>query len=301
MAIGFQDKLARSFQAFQDRLMDFNVELTGTKCSTILLEVLEDKYRNEQTVISQQYDITCVFNFPEDEIPVNLSSTDNNFDSSSSNTFHLYDIVPITCYLKTEDVARLKVIKGSIILYKIRTMDRAFQVIPFQILDVVAKGNPSSAILWQEFTVAPVTSYEILNNPQYKEIVDEFKLRDQETWHNNYEKEERHPSIGEGTLFVYYGQTDDNTQVIFENLTRDDGGKSSRQYSFSASHQYLQFVYDYEYGTLGKIKDQNGFDNTKNFTVSIVEDEDTNKYYVYTSNKRITCTNFRYNFIFGEE
>jgi hypothetical protein len=54
-------------------------------------------------------------------------------------------------------------------------MDGTFQVIPFQITDTVAKGNPSSAILWQEFTIAPVTNYELMNSDEFARIVEDFK------------------------------------------------------------------------------------------------------------------------------
>src|SRR5574344_1523582 len=154
----YQDTLARAMLAYQNKLMDFNVEITGTKVTTVLLEIEEDKYHNEGITIKSNSEITCIFNFPNNEIPVSMSSAQDNTASDSTNVLHLYDILPITCFFKTSDLQSLSVIKGSVVLYKIKMIDGNFQVIPFQITDAVAKGNPSSAILWQEFTVAPVTS-----------------------------------------------------------------------------------------------------------------------------------------------
>lgn len=172
-----QDKIARSLYRMHNKLFDTHVQVTGTQVDTIMLEITEDRYHNESIEIVQYFDITCVLDFPNDEIPLSMSSTDNNMDSTSSNVLHLYDILPISCFFKSSDIAKLNVIKGSVILYKIKLLDGSFQVIPLQITDTVAKGNPSSAILWQEFTVAPVVSYELSNNEDYIRIVEEFKLK----------------------------------------------------------------------------------------------------------------------------
>lgn len=172
-----QDKIARSLYRMHNKLMDTHIQVTGTQVDTIMMEIVEDRYHNESIEIVQHFDIVCVIDFPNDEIPLSMSSTDNNIDSSSSNVLHLYDILPISCFFKSSDLAKLNVIKGSIILYKIKLMDGSFQVIPLQITDTVAKGNPSSAILWQEFTVAPVVNYELTNNPDYINIVEEFKTK----------------------------------------------------------------------------------------------------------------------------
>ena len=173
----FQDKIARSLYRMQNKLFDTHVHITGTQVDTIMLEIVEDRYHNESIDIVQYFDITCVLDFPNDEIPVSLSSTDSNMDSTSSNVLHLYDILPITCFFKNSDLAKLNVIKGSVILYKLKLIDGNFQVIPLQITDTVAKGNPSSAILWQEYTVAPVVNYELTNNSDYIRIVEEFRLK----------------------------------------------------------------------------------------------------------------------------
>lgn len=170
-----QDKIGRSLYRMHNKLMDVNVQVTGTEVDTIMMEIVEDRYHNESIEIVQHFDITCVIDFPNDEIPLSMSSTDNNMDSSSSNVLHLYDILPITCFFKSSDLKKLNVIKGSVILYKIKLMDDSFQVIPLQITDTVAKGNPSSAILWQEFTVSPVVNYELTNSEDYQNIVREFK------------------------------------------------------------------------------------------------------------------------------
>lgn len=169
-----QDKLTRALYKMQLKLYDVKTEVTGTQCDSLLLEINSDKYGNEEVLISQYFELVAVFNFPEDEIPVSLSSTQNNQNPESTNVLHLYDIVPISCFVKSEDLQKLQIIIGSVILYKIKLMDGNFQIIPFQIIDCVAKGN-QSAILWQQLTVAPLLNYELLNNETYKQIVEDFK------------------------------------------------------------------------------------------------------------------------------
>ena len=172
-----QDRIGRALYRMHNSLMDLHVKVSGTQVDTVLLEITEDRYHNSNMEIKQYFDITVVIDFPNNEIPVSMSSTDNNMQEGSSNVLHLYDILPITCFFKTSDLQRLSVIKGSIILYKIKAIDGSFQVMPLQITDAVAKGNPSSAILWQEFTVAPVTSYELTSNQEYIDIVEDFKKK----------------------------------------------------------------------------------------------------------------------------
>lgn len=170
-----QDRIARATYRMQNKLMDTHVQVTGTQVDTIMMEIIEDRYHNEEITIKQYFEITCVIDFPNNEVPVSLSSTYTNTDANSSNVLHLYDILPITCFFKTSDIQKLDVIKGSIILYKLKLMDGSFQVMPLQITDTVAKGNPSSAIMWQEFTVAPVTNYELTQSQEYASIVEQFK------------------------------------------------------------------------------------------------------------------------------
>lgn len=170
-----QDTIGRKLYRMQNKLMDFHVQVTGTQVDTILIEIVEDRYHNESVEIKQSFDITCVISFPNDEIPVSMNSKNDNMSEGNSNVLHLYDILPITCFFKTSDLQKLNVIKGSVILYKIKAIDGSFQVMPLQITDAVAKGNPSSAIIWQEFTVAPVTNYELTNSEEYRNIVEEFK------------------------------------------------------------------------------------------------------------------------------
>ncbi len=180
MAKTIQDCLARKIYAMQNSLMNLNVEYTGTKVSTILLDITEDKYGNNETVIRQYYDVTCVISFPMDEIPTSISSTQNNMEETSTNVLHMYDVLPITAYFKTDDLKQLSLIKGSVILYKIKNMTDDFQVIPLQITDAVSKGNASSGILWQEYTLAPVVDYSLTQSAEYIAIVEEFK--NSEVW-----------------------------------------------------------------------------------------------------------------------
>jgi hypothetical protein len=173
-----QDCIARKLYNMQNSLFDRNVELSGTKVSTIMLDIVTDKYNNTQASIMQHFDIVCMIDFPMGEIPTSMGDTQSNTNSESSNVLHMYDILPITGFFKTSDLKRLNLIIGSVILYKIKNMVGGFQVIPLQIVDTVGKGNTSSAILWQEYTLSPVVDYALTSLPEYLEIVENFKNSD---------------------------------------------------------------------------------------------------------------------------
>ena len=94
-------------------------------------------------------------------------------------------------------------------------------------------------------------------------------------------------------------------------LTLDLTKKSKKEYTFTASNQYLTVAYPASYGNLTKITDQNKFDNTGAWNKTVVAVsmnvwDDTEgdyvatdvNYNVYTTNDKITCSNFKYTFEF---
>lgn len=94
-------------------------------------------------------------------------------------------------------------------------------------------------------------------------------------------------------------------------LTLDLTKKSKKEYTFTASNQYLTVAYPASYGNLTKITDQNGFANLDAWNKTVVAvsmnvwDDTQNDYVatdvnynVYTTNDKITCSNFKYTFEF---
>ena len=94
-------------------------------------------------------------------------------------------------------------------------------------------------------------------------------------------------------------------------LTLDLTKKAKKEYTFTASNQYLTVAYPASYGNLTKITDQNGFANLDAWNKTVVAVsmnvwDDTEgdyvatdvNYNVYTTNDKITCSNFKYTFEF---
>lgn len=94
-------------------------------------------------------------------------------------------------------------------------------------------------------------------------------------------------------------------------LTLDLTKKAKKEYTFTASNQYLSVAYPASYGNLTKITDQNGFANLDAWNKTVVAVsmnvwDDTEgdyvatdvNYNVYTTNDKITCSNFKYTFEF---
>ncbi len=174
----FQDKLARSIFAMQNRLFDFNVEIQGTETISILLNIIVDKYGDREQTIEKSNPLHTIWDFVEDEIPTSMNSSYDNNSQSNSQVIHMYDLVPISVYFKNQEIKNLNIKNGSIILYKLKLMDETFQVIPFQITDCVSKGNFASGILWSQYTVSNNIGYDLNNNEDFKAIIEEFKNYD---------------------------------------------------------------------------------------------------------------------------
>lgn len=94
-------------------------------------------------------------------------------------------------------------------------------------------------------------------------------------------------------------------------LTLDLTKKDKKSYTFTASNQYLTVAYPASYGNLTKITDQNGFVNFDAWNKTVIAvsmnvwDDAQSEYVttdvdynVYTTNDKITCSDFKYTFEF---
>lgn len=174
MARTIQDCIARKMWKFTRRMEDQFIRVSGTQCHCAIIDVQFDKYQNSyQTVRLSDY-VDVLLDFPMDEIP---TSSMNSNDSSNiqSNVLHMYDILPITAYFKSEDVIKYNIRLDSVIVFKLKNFDNTFQTIKLQIVDTVSKGNTSSGVYAHSFIVAPITSSQLLNEPEFKSIVNELE------------------------------------------------------------------------------------------------------------------------------
>ena len=174
MARTVQDCIARKMWKFTRRMEDQFIRISGTQCHCAVIDVEFDKYQNSyQTVRLSDY-VDALLDFPMDEIP---TSSMNSNDSSNiqSNVLHMYDILPITAYFKSEDVIKYNLRLDSVIVFKLRNFDDTFQTIKLQIVDTVSKGNTSSGVYAHSFIVAPITSSQLLNEPEFKSIINELE------------------------------------------------------------------------------------------------------------------------------
>lgn len=166
-----QDRIAQKAQALQNRLYDVGIKVSGTGTETVLLNMIEDKYHNTWVEIEETFPLEVVIDFPNNEMPIAMNKSGNN---EQATTIHMYDLLPITCHVKHSDVVAKHIKFGSVILYRIKNFDDSYSTIPFQIIDAQAKGNPSHAVTWVAFTIAPVTSYQLSNDDRYKACFDYY-------------------------------------------------------------------------------------------------------------------------------
>ena len=166
-----QDKIARKIFKYQNKLQSFNVKIKGTEIATCLLDIEEDKYGNTAMSLRAMAEVHCIFDFPMDEIPVSLSSTNSNTDKNSTQVLHLFELLPISCWFRNDDISELNIKKGMILLYPIKLADQNIQVIEFQVIDLVAKANPNSGVLYSEYTVAPATNFAFRETEEYQNIL----------------------------------------------------------------------------------------------------------------------------------
>lgn len=177
MAKTVQDCIARKLWKFQRRMEDTHIRISGTQCHCAVIDVEIDKYQNTCQKIALSGYIDVLMEFPNDEIPTSTFNS-NTSSNTQSNVLHMYDVLPINAYFKSEDIVKYNIRKDSVIVFKLRNFDDTFQVIKLQITDAVSKGNASSGVYAHNYIVAPITSYELLNDPQFKAIIEELKNND---------------------------------------------------------------------------------------------------------------------------
>ena len=144
MARTVQDCIARKMWKFTRRMEDQFIRISGTQCHCAIIDVQFDKYQNSyQTVRLSDY-VDVLLDFPMDEIP---TSSMNSNDSSNiqSNVLHMYDVLPITAYFKSEDVIKYNIRLDSVIVFKLRNFDNTFQTIKLQIVDFPPPLAPTRA------------------------------------------------------------------------------------------------------------------------------------------------------------
>ena len=179
MARTVQDCLSRRLWKFKRRLEDNFINVSGTRCRCAVINVEFDKYQNTYQKVELSGFTNVVMDFPDDDIPT--SSMDSNSSSQTqSNVLHMYDILPISAYFKSEDIVKYNIRKDSVILLKIRNFDDTFQILKLQITDSVSKGDVSSGVYHHNFVVAPITSYQLLNDDNFTSLVEE--LKDSDEW-----------------------------------------------------------------------------------------------------------------------
>lgn len=174
MARTVQDCLARKLWKFNRKMEDTFISIGGTKCRCAVVSVEFDKYQNTYQSVNLSGFVTVFMDFPENDIP----TSSMNFNSSSntqSNVLHMYDILPISAYFRNEDIKKYNIRKDSVILLKLRNFDETFQILKLQITDAISKGNVSSGVYHHNFVVAPITSYQLLNDSEFITLIDELK------------------------------------------------------------------------------------------------------------------------------
>jgi hypothetical protein len=174
MARTIQDCIARRLWKFKRKMEDNFVQINGTRCHCGIINVQYDKYNNTYQSFELSGFIDVVLDFPMSEIPT--STMDGNDSSNTqSNVLHMYDLLPINAYFKSEDIVKYNIRRDCIIIFKLKNFDDTFQIIKLQITDSISKGNVSSGVYVHNFIVAPITSYQLLNEPEFKSIIEKLK------------------------------------------------------------------------------------------------------------------------------
>jgi len=168
--LGIQDKIYRALSFTQRKFMDTMIETLGTKCRTILLEITEDDYHDETIELIENKEIIAFINFPGNEVPLPDSG---NTNTTSTNTIHMYDILPITANFKFSDSVK----KGNVILYKIKIGEGVYSVTPFQLLEPIGQATVSD-VTFISWNIAPITNWQLGDSTEYQTIVNLFKNSD---------------------------------------------------------------------------------------------------------------------------
>ena len=95
----------------------------------------------------------------------------------------------------------------------------------------------------------------------------------------------------------YNGTCDDVTALTdFTGMNEVLEVKGKKVVSYTADNQYLVFAYDSSYGELTSVIDMNGFENLTAFSKSTIE-VDGVTYALYSTQNKVTCSNFKYTFV----
>lgn len=172
-----QDCLSRKLWKFKRKMEDTFINISGTRCRCAIINVIMDKYQNTCQTVDLSGFADVVMDFPDNDIPISTMNSNSSYESQS-NVMHMYDLLPISAYFKNEDVKKYNIRKDSVILLKLRNFDDSFQLLKLQITDAISKGDASSGTYHHNFIVAPITSYELLNDVEFKSIVEEAERTD---------------------------------------------------------------------------------------------------------------------------
>lgn len=178
MARTVQDCLARKLWKFNRKMEDNFINISGTRCRCAIINVEFDKYNNTYQSVDLSGFANVVMDFPDDDIPTSTMSS-NSSSETQSNVLHMYDVLPISAYFKNEDIIKYNIRKDSVILLKLRNFDESFQILKLQITDSISKGNASSGVYHHNFIVAPITSYQLINDDNFVSLVEELKNSDE--------------------------------------------------------------------------------------------------------------------------
>lgn len=170
--LGISEKIQRATFKMQKKIHDNWINIMGNKSTnTFLIDAKKDKYNNKEYVITGYKPISIMVQFPGNEIP--LSTMGNGNNQTSDQVLHLYDILPITAFVKFDTEIKT----GNLILYKIKLPNDEHQVLVLQFLQPIAQVN-RVGVVYMEWIVAPVTDHALLKNPAFKQIEEQYKNQD---------------------------------------------------------------------------------------------------------------------------
>ena len=100
---------------------------------------------------------------------------------------------------------------------------------------------------------------------------------------------------------IFYGVSATKTIADITSLTKKIDENKDQTLAYTANNAYCVLAIPSTL-TVTKVLDQNGFDNTGDFSsvqVSVTLGTNNVVYNVYTNSSPVTCTNFKYNFLLG--
>lgn len=172
MSLGISEKVQRAIHKVQKKLHDNSVNIMGNKSTnTFLINAKKDKYNNKEYVIEGYRPISVMIQFPGQEIPIMTMGNGDN--QTSSSVLHLYDILPITAFVKFEDNVKI----NDLILYKVKLPNDEYQEMVLQFLQPIGQAN-RVGIVYLEWVIAPVTDYALTKNPAFQQILATYKAQD---------------------------------------------------------------------------------------------------------------------------